>query len=90
MVNHFRTLTRLNLTFRRNHNTKIIAERQENDVAVEDKDNLDANSSDEEDHAEGAGEEEEPRNFVDKMTRYLALFFLKKQGGKSAKPVGDQ
>ena len=61
----------------RKHNTNIIAERQENDVDVEDNDNLDANSIDEEDHAEGVGEEEEPRNFVDEMTRYLALFVLK-------------
>ena len=62
----------------RKHNANILADhRQENEVEIEDDDDLHANSSDEEDRAEDVVEEEEPRKFVDEMTRFLALFLLK-------------
>ena len=60
----------------RKHSENILADRQENEVAIEDNHNLHANSSEEEDHAEDVVKEEEPRKFVNEMTRFLALFLF--------------
>ena len=75
----FRKFNSFESHIQRKHNANILADRQENDVAIEDNcnDNLDANSSDEEDRAEDVIEEEQPKNFVNEMTRCFALFLLK-------------
>lgn len=74
----FQKFNSFKLHIQRQHNSKNLGARPENDedVKVED-DNVDVNSIDDEDHLEENDAEVEPKNFVDEMTRYLALFVLK-------------